>query len=139
MAKKVSTVHAPSHPNAGAAEAGKLIVTEHPAEGAPATAQHVQLTLDTHLKGHAPQRRTAVEDEDGVILDAEPFCMVLDEVEGLGDAPLTAPFKDLSPEERQRILVEVAQKNALQRRDTAIARLHTRRAENLLRQVCDDT
>jgi hypothetical protein len=134
MPKKVSATHSANAP-AAAAE-GKLVVTEHPAEGAAPTAQHVQQTLDAHLK--PPASSTLGEEEDGgvVMLEGEPLCTVLDEVEeGLGDARLAGAFKDLSLEERHRILVEVAQKNALQRRDKAIALLHTRRAENLLRQV----
>jgi hypothetical protein len=133
MPKKVSATHAANAPATAAEGGGKLVVTEHPPEGAAPTAQHVQLTLDAHLK--APSSSALAEEDDGgvVMLEAEPLCEV---EEGLSDARLAGAFKDLSLEERHRILVEVAQKNALQRRDKAIALLHTRRAENLLRQVC---
>jgi hypothetical protein len=143
MPKKTATASAIAPP-ASNKESGKLYMTELP-DGPPQ--QHVQQTLDSHLRAPSsppdslfesacPQDKSVETEQDDVLV-----------VEGgggslaasllSGSAKNEWPYNGSSPDERRRCFEEVARKNALQRRDMAIAKLHMRRSDNLMRQVHD--
>jgi hypothetical protein len=146
MPKKVSTVSTTSSASkeggggGGASSSSKLFITEHPLDGPVQQQQRVQLTLDAHLKTTPPAEGVPPPQSEN---ESDMFCMVVEETqlhEGTEDGVEEPPnkgqaFTSASLEDKRRTLEEVARKNALQRRDMAIAKLHIRRSENLLRQV----
>ena len=120
---------------------GKLFMTELPAEAAPNT---VQTRIDAMLLPDVMATEASAAPEP-----AEETVVIVVEVVDNDTAHDDVMVKEEEAQEeegarfvlpaswsaRKLLVEEVARKSALQRRDSAVAKMHTRRAGNLLRQV----